>query len=125
LSGRRYYYTDPLAAAWMAKHFGMRYNYESLAAWKEGTQGTGIAETWMEADGSVKTDFEYTQPIYIHPDSFPLLEPRPGDVLLRYNRKTFRSHYKAVNAGIRFRPCQDDIIVRRNGIIFMWPASEV
>lgn len=93
---KRYYYTDPLAAAWMAKHFGMKlhsiHTDEQMADYD-------IPETdrnfdWFDScivDGferdveMVSDAIEYIEKasdcIYIHPDSLHLLEPQEGDAV--------------------------------------------
>src|SRR4051794_7466770 len=62
---RRYFYTDPLAAAWMARHFGMR--YQALPS--HITSYDFIEGSLDGGDG----------PYIIHPDSLHLLEPQIGD----------------------------------------------
>ena len=67
----RYFYTDPLAAAWMAKHFGMRFGfYDERSDFREyEVPITGEDDFWRADRGR----------FYIHHHSLPLLEPRPGD----------------------------------------------
>lgn len=67
---KRYYYTDPLAAAWMAKHFWIAYT-EPLAFGFNNGQFT-IAR-------SPHLDMHNESRYYIHPDSVRLLEPQLYD----------------------------------------------
>jgi len=109
----RYFYTDPLAAAWMAKHFGMRFlHYDTenecdiLALFAAGIFRFQVIK------------------LTLHPDSQPLLEPRVGDVAQTdgaMNRikdivlVELRDYLKA-NGGYR--------IIQRDGKAFHWPEVE-
>lgn len=130
----RYFYTDPLEAAWMSKRFGMQFN-EIMG--KDGksnlskSDGGAFAARYIE-----NLDFPEGQRYYIHPDSLYLLEPRDDDVGIwnqewsgyahegRYTYPVFgkyasREPYTAAD----YRPPMHTII-QRNGIAFMWPESE-
>ena len=78
MTNRRYFYTDPLAAAWMAKHFGMEFDWFS-------DQGNGpVAQT----PESIAHDILYPGTggrYYIHPDSLHLLEPQARDTVLFFD----------------------------------------
>ena len=94
----QYFYSDPLAAVWMAKHFGMKYNYSRNDGKSNGAgsfpdirKRVLYPSPFVNRDGlaTCKTDrggqligstnlFGYMN-LYIHPDSLPLLEPRVGD----------------------------------------------
>ncbi len=71
----RYYYDCPLKAAWMHKHFGMRFDvYEPVF------EIDGFSFAYIDrADGY---EFSEGQFIYIHPESLRLLEPQVGDLVL-------------------------------------------
>lgn len=111
----RYFYTEPLAAAWMAKHFGMRLHDgafveptsappEEIASWGDGL-------------------------IYIHPNSLNLLEPQVGDLLRGDEHTIPQIRYMDVpdseqmGAGVALMR-RGFKIIQRNGIAFMWPESE-
>lgn len=99
----RAYYTDPLAAAWMEKHFDVRLH----VMYKDGTLGsplTGCADCW-------------SPPYYIHPDSLFLLQARAGDLIVEDDKPYFITAF----AGI---PIIDMPIIQRNGIPFHWPQFE-
>ncbi len=87
----RYFYTDPLAAAWMAHHFGMLIALRILphSPWHEaGDDLSGCID--MPADDVATlirqlldkrgSDYEPGR-YYVHPDSLRLLEPRKGDAV--------------------------------------------
>lgn len=73
----KFYYDDPLAAAYMAREFGVEFDGD-------------IAEDIKHADFVTKTlnhmhgsEFCTIQPImYIHPDSLAVFEPREGDLVV-------------------------------------------
>lgn len=108
---KRYYYTDPLAAAWMAKHHGVRFVLLDGSAVSEGMMGNQIRGDW-----------DYGA-FYIHPDSLHLLEPQAGDLLSWASGLHIGSpHYfgsDCVEEGL-----ENHTIIQRNGIAFMWPESE-
>lgn len=128
----RYYYTDPLAAAWMAKHFGFTY------VAPDGEPAMGIEGVWLCAELGL-TRF------YIHPDSVGLLEPREGDVIdmrpdgfchiflpdndydgLDTQHGDIAEHFTS-NATMKGDVPMietDWKIIQRNGIPFHWPEVE-
>jgi hypothetical protein len=76
----RYFYTDPLAAAWMAKYFGIKIMLNDPDRGPELKAEEIAAYITAEAEGDTSDrDTRY----YIHTDSLHLLEPRIGD--LYYN----------------------------------------
>lgn len=115
----KYYYTDALASAWMAKHFGMKFvGYGRLDLKHE------IPLAAHFAGGLLPDDAKF----YIHPDSLHLLEPHIGDVC-RTNKKLDtgfddviliedKSELNVYNDVDGFR------IIQRNGLSFMWPEHE-
>jgi hypothetical protein len=121
---RRFFYTDPLAAAWMMKHFKLRIHTGGgdTCDFRADFSGNYYEEDLLSLGGK----------LYIHPDSLCLLEPQDGDVLY-HNAETRIDRFAAivgsvwlydvprakrgVNNGLR--------IIQRNGIPFMWPESEV
>ena len=135
----KYYYTDVLAAAWMAKHFGMKLQKGVFG------YGEGVTTylTLLDAAGNEAWKYRY----YIHPDSLPLLEPKEGDVVrlnnsirprfnicddkgkLLLDRKknpittTKFPYHEYIVFNEHFR---EDVmaIIQRNGIPFMWPERE-
>jgi hypothetical protein len=65
-----YFYTDPLAAAWMAKHFGMKIYAWALDALDD-----------VNAIAREQPPFVPDCKYMIDDPSLPLLEPRPGDLV--------------------------------------------
>ena len=124
----RWFYNDPLAAAWMAKHFGMNLycrnddaemaEYELPEAQREYPFGHAMiddgctAETW----GAVISE-SLGRRAYVHPDSLHLLEPVHGDVLMQNGSAFVWSKFGGQNV-------QSATIIQRNEIPFMWPEVE-
>jgi hypothetical protein len=132
----KYYYTDPLAAAWMAKHFGMRFcahDGEHIEIKQDGFRGTCEGEEWDRWLRSERSSpYEYKKLAYIHPDSLHLLEPKVGDLVelsfdtqrgvvsthQRYTEEQAKEHIAGVHSWKRYKSIQ------RNGLAFMWPEVE-
>lgn len=125
----RYYYTDPLAAAWMTKHFGMDYEQPEHfdINWNDAHTYCSRSGNWAIKNSGGR--------LYIHPDSLRLLEPAGKDVILIYDPETdmvwpdiwsirFVDHpLQCVD--IRNGQCDDfKGIIQRDGILFMWPEHE-
>lgn len=127
----RYFYIDPLAAAWMAKHFGMKFENgiffeEFLESTEWGTQpGRWIYrgdQEFIEENKENQSHPIWPNKVYIHPDSVKLLEPQIDDLVettvdfcvdcgAEYGHY-FKGHYPIKK------------IIQRNGIAFMWPEAE-
>ncbi len=74
----RYYYINPLKAAWMAKEFGFKFGMGSNPFINTGLGGF-IA---LSVDSLANAG--WGEPIYLHPDSIPLLQPQVGDLYLYF-----------------------------------------
>jgi hypothetical protein len=108
----RYFYADALAAAWMAKHFGMEFIFENPS-------GGGVLD--YQSFRSVLDWYEdNVKRFYLRPDSRRLLEPQPGD------RDADGFLWDGVRWQCQFRLLQSDSsrTASRNGIPFMWPESD-
>jgi hypothetical protein len=136
----RYYYTDPLAAAFMAKHHGMRFmdcagfDVSACPRLLDCSERHGLAEA-----------------MYIHPDSLPMLHPRIGDLYYNscngsYHEVTKKGAPKLIEGSCEIRwqysgrKPEDitlqtalmwwnggdttDRIIQRKGIAFHHPESE-
>jgi len=112
----KYYYDDPLAAAFMAKHFEMKF----LAA-KE------IQEIRILCEIPYVIEQNHS-PYYIHLDSLHLLEPVLKDVIYTELKvggvsiELLQSEERVNQA-----PCfmsRGAKIIQRNGIPFHWPEVE-
>lgn len=105
----RYFYTDPVAAAWMAKHFRLKLTAGSFCLQAESVDTflRRLAEG-MEVDK-----------IVVHADSVGLLEPKVGDMVEDDSRAKVR-----VLAAQHF-PYEANLkqIVQRNGRAFIFPAK--
>jgi hypothetical protein len=122
----RYFYTDPLAAAWMSKHFGMKFNEPYDFA---------VMIRMYDMSRGKKQDIKY----YIHPDSLHLLEPMEGDYVTvfgapRWVRYAMRTENKITVQYDVDGPeqifSQSEVakgiprIIQRSGKAFHWPESE-
>ncbi len=126
----KYYYPDPLAAAWMAKHFGMRFF--------NGTEPetTGACK-FLHADVALLSPkhhivhSDYKGNFYIHPDSLHLLKPVDGDLVENCGYVGIFSEDKecptlspSVEIEIKIDGEFPVTIDKRNNIPFHWPEVE-
>lgn len=113
----RKYYEDPLAAAWMAKHFGMKFK----SARGQNMYFDGGSDFRTEKDCGFYAGEYY----HIHPSSLHILEPMAGDVGTVYNghAANFRDGYWEHNDGQR-EPASEGKIIQRQGIPFHWPLEQ-
>lgn len=121
----RYYYTDPLAAAWMAKHFGMRFT-DTQGVELEWCgefncfhlpDGQGLSQAW---DGKH----------FIHPDSLHQLEPQVGDegidafgTQVEFKNGEWRIPHPVASSADEWATSPVSID-KRNGLAFHWPECE-
>ena len=114
---KRFFYTDPLAAAWMAKHFGMRF-------WN------GAHEIQMLP----LVDGEKAGLWHIHPDSLHLLQPQVGDLVVTQHDEAGVVTQMNPSGGLDFGrwfsigeegkfDSDNHKVVQRHGIAFHWPES--
>ncbi len=107
-----YYYDDPLAAAWMAKYFGMNFD------------ATDDGYSWKDYHLLTAERF------YIHPDSMHLLEPKSDDLVLHNNKVGYIPSILSQLGSpvgtppLDFAKYKDAKIIQRNGIAFHWPKEE-
>ncbi len=126
MTEKRHFYTDPLAAAWMAKHCDMQLY---LGIYPDDFDSYG-SRNWQHC----QDDWFYRQVrlgqvaprFYIHPDSLPLLEPRPRDLIRFVNADADSLVYRLVKEGEDTSySCEDWFrIVDREKKSFMWPETE-
>jgi hypothetical protein len=121
---KRYFYTDTLAAAWMAKHHGFVFE-GTFVLDIEIARGKGLDERNSWFDGKAM----------IQPKCYHLLDPIEGDHL-----QVIGGHYHGsvvqteVPKEMMSRWTGDPSlqpenycgykIIQRNGIAFMWPDAE-
>lgn len=127
---RRFYYTDPLAAAWMENKFDMKFI------------DLNGGDIWICEANYMYGENEQVDRSYIHPDSMHLLEPKERDLVDGWaGRIGFveeREDEEDITDGFTInvhggswecpresqgRTLQYEII-QRNGIAFHWPESE-
>jgi hypothetical protein len=111
----RYFYDDPLAAAWMAKHFGMLITIENDAF---------IFNDWEDLLDVNVTEC-YRGNYYIHPDSLSGLDPQAGDLYL-LDEDDEGAIVITLGAQLIEKWEQRPIgkIIQRNGLAFHWPKEE-
>jgi hypothetical protein len=130
MTEKRYYYTDSIAAAWMAKHFGMSFTHE----WHNRRLSELSDFFWETSTGDTGT---YNTPLYVHPDSLHLLEPQVGDLLrARYLGVVDSIRDKFIEFGESTEWIGDEgsrtgffaeevkRIIQRDGKHFHWPECE-
>ena len=120
MTEKRYFYSDPLAAAWMAKHFGMEFDVNDF----DGV----MFRKWSNWEQFFVGNFHHFQKgaakWHIHPDSLHLLEPEVSDLLVGNWNAVFvenRSDRKTAQQLIRTAGYR---ITQRDGKAFIWPESE-
>ena len=126
---KRFFYTDPLATAWMAKHFGMRF-------WNEK----------HEIQVLPIVDAERSYCTLIHPDSLHLLRPQYNDLVTNIHDDYNRKHRPCSGLVVGFLNQGKDVfvasgerhngktefceqtsavkIIQRGGSVFFLPESE-
>ena len=111
----RFFYTDPLAAAWMAKHFGMRFMT------RKGIGSRGLLFSQLLTAAHMNKEVAYL----VSPDSEHMLEPQVGDTISTtdWDRGTFRMITNDMRLKLS-KGLRDVRIIQRNGIAFHWPESE-
>lgn len=109
----RYFYTDPLAAAWMAKHFGMEFTVTH--------NGPGCLGKHPLGETPI---LEHRPPFYIHPDSLPLLGPQVGDLAILPADHEHSDATRIMEDNIRWVAEVGAKIIQRDGKAFHWPESE-
>lgn len=151
MTDRKYFYTEPLAAAWMHRQFRMRHGFhDERGDFREyEVPLSGQDDRWRSDGGR----------FYVHPDSRSLLEPREGDgvefdrwfwerqrddslkdtpyqphlgrVLLFKNKRPDGGDWMQISsAGIGWddnyggRFALPFKIIQRNGTPYFWPESE-
>jgi hypothetical protein len=106
---RRYFYADPLAAVWMARHFRMKLAVGGFCLMPESV------DAFLQRLGGGVSGERYV----VHADSVSLLDPRPGDLVEDDSRSKVRvltpAHFPYKAALQR--------IVQRNGRVFHWPEK--
>lgn len=124
----KYFYTDPLEAAYMAK----RYRMDILLIDDAHALKPDYFRDWTSIIGELE-DCHAIEPdkardkYYIHSDSLSILEPRVGDLMKQGSgyeivTKIFDDGRGVVSQSSVFLPPYH--IIQRNGIPFFWPKSK-
>lgn len=135
---KRYFYNCAVKAAYMEKYHGMR--------WEDDRPGQDIDDGYL-----IHVTKRKDEKIFIRSDKLKLLEPQVGDLLIGYAKaivkvgwinsyagdwdKVFskkpRAKYQEYNKCFAVDEYDDwedftdeDIIIQRNGIPFIWPESK-
>lgn len=118
----RYYYDDPLAAAWMVLNFKMRL--------QKGEAGYGKGTTTFKALLDAELDRAWRYRYYIHPDSLYILEPQVGDLVgwltlsKAGDKEEWLESFNPFEKLIPHVKSPISRIIQRNGIPFMMPKEE-
>jgi len=108
--------TDPLAAAYMAREFGMEFDIPNDKYGK----AKDYSITYACEEFGVKP------PFYIHPDSLPILQPQDGDVYLNTAGRPEIWHERQFLNGrwVKMTWHKDYKIIQRNNKPFFAPLEE-
>lgn len=121
----RYFYRDPLEAAFMSKYYGIRFLTSFMGIeqeWKNKTTGHG--ESGWKYEISFGWDEKHDR-FFIHPDSEHILAPQVGDLGLDSNNVACLCDGNDwTQLGIRGFAKHPVRIIQRLGGAFMWPESE-
>ncbi len=138
MTTKRYYYTDPLAAAWMAKHHDMIYDFADAPfdphPWNMPGQ---YVETHANKELVMRygVEKEIVTPelrwanhkYYVYEDSLHMLDGQDADrgidargllVFMEYG------NWEYVDSTQSRSPAEPVKIILRNGKAFMWPEVE-
>ncbi len=121
---KKLYYTDPLAAAYMAREFGVKY--------ENCTFDTKITSFREISKGLIKgREIDWFDRYYIHPDSYHIFEPQGIDLIEVITPENYPHHALQVHLmyyrGRGYRAIQDNEsvkIIQRNNKPFFWPEEE-
>lgn len=128
----KYYYTDPIKAAWMTQNFNI--GYININTWDDSysigaydfISNVIIPESSM---GFACAPFEGTltdKKFYIHPDCYEMLKPQVGD-LLACDTKVWWAQFKEqlIDDERLKRPEYANYrVIQRNGKAFFMPECE-
>lgn len=124
MTTKRYFYTDPLAAAWMNIKFGMRFSIYSPL--------DGISKEPEKWNWAWEMLGNRQLPYHVNPESLHLLEPQKNDLVMGPDvgpeiGDTGPAYMELGKMGFtdgrgHFREIVK--IIQRNGTAFVWPESE-
>ncbi len=107
----RYYYTDPAAAVWMVQAFRLKVYAGTFCLQPESV------DAFYELLGTGARHERYV----VHPESVPLLDPKPGDVVEEQGNRTklkklVPANFPLTGAGY--------VILQRSGRPFFTPNRD-
>ena len=131
MTEKRYFYRDPLEAAYMAKHYGVEfYSEEFSKSMKKATiRNMLIASRILHIPPSIEQHYSKINKFYIHPDSLQLLDVIEGDIVVpRYGWRPKEAQpwdVEQIKSGERpsFKRGYR-IICRHRSKPFFWPEEE-
>ncbi len=112
----KYYYDDPLAAAYMAREFSVVYHYSH--------------RTYNWSDINWLLLIENQEEFIIHPDSLHIFDPKEGDLVNFITKIGYVDHCGQIaqnewNEVVCYNIKTDDYkIIQRDGKSFFWPKIE-
>jgi hypothetical protein len=107
----RYYFTDPAAAVWMVRAFRFK-----VMAGPFCLQPESIDAFYQLLAGGTRPD-KYE----VHPESVPLLEPKPGDIVEEQGNRTRLKRLVPANFPLTGTGY---VILQRSGRPFFTPTRE-
>jgi hypothetical protein len=123
----RYFYDCAIKAAYMAKHFGIKFEGH------RNESGASIGDILldllcMEADTYFNIKIDALGRYYIHPEILPLLEPAVGDLCqdggLAGTVENIKGKLVCPVAGGQSLDRLSMYTIKRNNTAFIWPESE-
>ncbi|HEX4611218.1 MAG TPA: hypothetical protein VH092_23705 [Urbifossiella sp.] len=111
MARHRYFFTDPISAVWMVKAFRFKVMAGSFCIQPESV------DAFFELLGSGTRHDKYE----VHPESIPLLEPKPGDVVEEAGARTKLKKLVPANFPLTGTGC---VILQRSGRPFFTPIKE-
>lgn len=125
----RFFYSEPLAAAWMAKHFGMRFHDGSGHRGEDEInpvfRGNEIYWHFTQLNGFDQHLKAICYKPYVHPDSIKLVTwAQQNDVLAHVITDERGPRPELYLARKAFELEANEKIIERGGIVFMMPEKE-
>ena len=113
---KKLYYTCPIEAAYMAKNFGVKFDFE------ESWQGVSSPKLLSEL---IKNKGAHYKPA-VSLESHSIFEPQDGDLSEFAHRKTYPYAIVKMNSRHNIEKAQNEVknIIQRNGKSFIMPEVE-
>jgi hypothetical protein len=111
MARQRFFFTDPISAAWMVKAFRFKVMAGSFCIQPESL------DAFFQLLGTGAKHDKYE----VHPESIPLLEPKPGDVVEEAEARTKIKKLTPANFPLTG---SGYVIIQRSGRPFFTPTKE-